>query len=295
MSRKTTLISLIVIAIIGSFMAALASNMFFADVGNIGVPFSEMTLFSTFTSLTLAAELVAVFLYVIRLYQRPKTFKRMSIVYIIIALCLSSIGFLSALLSGILEYGSFVKLYPFPGYLIIFMITHLLVIGGAIFSLIRLRKVAKDEERFKVKVGHVFKTLGWFLFISLTYNRLGMFLGSPVFIEWRTLYMTFPFYLYLLVPAFLGTLKVLAILGYLNNKKLDLALCIAAVALQLVLFIVIAIIGTQESLFVAGISQCMPLSRLASKPVEILIHFMSLTAVSVILLVQSIKRAKAKE
>ena len=294
MSKKTTLISLIVIAIIGSFVAALAGNMFMGDILNKGLPVSGMTFFATFPSLMVAALLVAVFLYVLRLYQRPKTFKRMSRTYLIIAIVLSAIGFVTAILCGAITYGGkFLTLYPFPGYLIIAMLTHLLIIAGAIVGLVMLRKVPQDEEKFKVRAKHVFKTLGWYLFISLTFYKTGMFLGLPVYVHWRTLYMTFPFYIWLLVPVFMGTIKVLNILGIMS-KKLNLGLSIGALALHAGLSIYIILMGRANSMFVSNISQCMPLERLAAMPVEMPIHVLAIGAVGVILLVQAIKALKQK-
>lgn len=295
MSKRTTLISLIVIAVIGSFVAALATNMFMGDILNKALPISDMTVFATLPALMLAAIIVAIFLYVIRLYQRPKTFKRMSTVYLIIAISLSSIGFITAILCGAITYrGNFLTLYPFPGYTIIAMITHLIIIGGSVFGLVKLRKIPQDEERFKFGAKHVFKTLGWYLFISLVFYRFGMFLGLPVYVNWRTLYMTFPFYIWLLVALFLGILKVLNILDLLPNKKLNLALSICALSLHVVLFTYTIIIGRESSLFVSNISQCMPLERMAAMPVEMPIHILAIGAVAIILLVQAIKRMKQK-
>ena len=294
MSKKTTLISLIVIAVISSFVAALAGNMFMGDILNKGLPVSGMTFFATFPSLMLAALLVAVFLYVLRLYQRPKTFKRMSRNYLIIAIVLSAIGFISSILCGAITYGGkFATLYPFPGYLIIAMVTHLLIIAGAIVGLVMLRKVPQDEEKFKVGAKHVFKTLGWYLFISLTFYKFGMFLGMPVYVHWRTLYMTFPFYIWLLVPLFMGVIKVLNILGLLP-KKLNLGLAIGALALHVGLTLYIVLMGRANSMFVSNISQCMPLERLAAMPVEMPIHILAIGAVGIILLVQAIKALKQK-
>ena len=295
MSKRTTLISLIVITVIGSFVAALATNMFMGDILNKGLPVSGMTFFATFPALMLAALIVAMFLYVIRLYQRPKTFKKMSRVYLIIAIALSSIGFIGAILCGIITYrGNFLTLYPFPGYLIISMLTHACIIAGAIVMLFKLRKVPADEEKFKVGAKHVFKTIGWYLFISLTFYKFGMFLGAPVYVHWRTLYMTFPFYIWLLVPLFLGGLKVKNILGLIPSKKLNLGLAIGGLVIHIGLSVYIILMGRANSMFVSNISQCMPLERLAAMPVEMPIHVLAIGAVGVILLVQAIKALKAK-
>ena len=106
--------------------------------------------------------------------------------------------------------------------------------------------------------------------------------------------MTFPFYIWLLVPLFMGVIKVLNILGLLP-KKLNLGLAIGALALHVGLALYIVLMGRANSMFVSNISQCMPLERLAAMPVEMPIHILAIGAVGVILLVQAIKALKAKE
>ena len=288
MNRRLTLAALMAIALFGSLFSVLGANMLFSDVGNMGA-YGPVDFLSTFPALMFAALFPTFFLYVLRLYLRPKTFKRMSRLYVIIAMSLSFVGFLCSILAGVIIYGSFVKPYPFLGYLIIFMVLHLLVLGGGVFSLIKLHKLPEDEERFKVDAKHVFKTLGWFLFICLAIERLGLFIVSPIYIYWRNFYMTFPFYQFLLVPAFLGAIKVLILLGIIQTKRLRMVLSIAGIACTVILFVSIAIPGMLNTSYVSSVSTAMPLERLASKPLEILIHLLSNLAVGIILLVQSIK------
>ena len=293
MSRRLTLAALVALTLLGSLFAVLGANMFFSDIGNMSAV-GPKGFITTFPALMFAALFPTCFLYVLRFYLRPKTFKRMTRLYVIIAMALSFVGLICTILSGAMVYGSFVKPYPFPGYLIIFIILHVLVLGGGVFALLKLQKLPEDEERFKVTVKHVFKTLGWFLFISLAMERFGLFVASPIYIYWRNFYMTFPFYLFLLVPAFLGTVKVLDLLGYLERPNLKLILSIAGIACTVVLFVAIAIPGILNTSYVSSVSTAMPLERLASKPVELLIHLFSNLAVGIILLVQALKARKQK-
>ena len=291
MSRRLTLAALVALTLLGSLFAILGANMFFSDIGNMSAV-GPKGFITTFPALMFAALFPTCFLYVLRFYLRPKTFKRMTRLYVIIAMALSFVGLLCSILSGVMVYGSFVKPYPFPGYLIIFMVLHILVLGGGVYALIRLNKLPEDEERFKVNAKHVFKTLGWFLFISLAMERFGLFVAAPVYIYWRNFYMTFPFYLFLLVPAFLGTVKVLDVLGYFEKPKLKMILSIAGIACAVVLFVAIAIPGILNTSYVSSVSTAMPMERLGSKPMEILIHLLANLAVGIILLVQSLKARK---
>ena len=293
MSRKLSLAALVAIALLGSLFAVLGANMFFSDIGNMSAA-GPKGFITTFPALMFAALFPVCFLYVLRYYLRPKTFKRLTRLYVIIAMALSFVGLICSILSGVLVYGSFVKPYPFPGYLIIFMVLYALILCGGAFALVRLHKLPEDEEKFKVDVKHVFKTIGWFLFICLAIERLGLFVASPVYIYWRNFYMTFPFYIFLLVPAFLGTVKVLNLLGYLEKPNLKLILSIAGIACTVVLFVAIAIPGILNTAYVSSVSTAMPLERLASKPLEILIHLVSNLAVGIILLVQALKARKQK-
>ena len=291
MSRRLTLAALVALTLLGSLFAILGANMFFSDIGNMSAV-GPKGFITTFPALMFAALFPTCFLYVLRFYLRPKTFKRMTRLYVIIAMALSFVGLLCSILSGVMVYGSFVKPYPFPGYLIIFMVLHILVLGGGVYALIRLNKLPEDEERFKVNAKHVFKTIGWFLFISLAIERFGLFVASPVYIYWRNFYMTFPFYLFLLVPAFLGTVKILDVLGYFEKPKLKMILSIAGIACTVVLFVAIAIPGILNTSYVSSVSTAMPMERLGSKPMEILIHLLANLAVGIILLVQSLKARK---
>lgn len=288
MNKKLTFAALLAITLLGSLFTALGSNMFFSDVVNKD---SHMIngLMVTMPALMFACLFPVMFLFVIRFYLRPKTLKRLARLYLIIAVSLSGIGFICSILSGVLYYHSFVKPYPFSGYLIIFMILHLLVIGCAVYAFIRLRKLPEDEEKFKVGPKHVFKTIGWFLFFCLTLNRLGMFIASPMYIHWRTFYMTFPFYLFLLVPVFIGTVKILTMLEMIPSKKLRIILDSSALGVAVVLFAVIVVLALHDTVFISATSPAMPLERLASMPIESFIHIASYIAVGTILLVQSIK------
>ena len=293
MSKRLTLAALVALTLLGRLFAILGANMFFSDIGNMSAV-GPKGFITTSPALMFAALFPTCFLYVLRYYLRPKTFKRMTRLYVIIAMALSFVGLLCTILSGVMVYGSFVKPYPFPGYLIIFLVLHILVLGGGAFALVKLQKLPEDEERFKVTVKHVFKTLGWFLFTSLAMERFGLFVASPVYIYWRNFYMTFPFYLFLLVPAFLGTVKVLDLLGCLEKPNLKLILSIVGLACTVVLFVAIAVPGILYTSYVSSVSTAMPLERLASKPVELLIHLASNLAVGTILLVQALKARKQK-
>ena len=289
MSKKLTFIALAIIAVIGSLLTFYASNMFFGDVSNFGAGFMKTTLFATLPGMLFGAMLIAAPLYIVRLYMRPNNKKALSKHYLIIAAVLAFFGIVFAVLGGLINYrGNFVK-YPFPGYLIIMLVLHALVLGGSLFLLFKfVRPMSEDEEKFKGGVKHIFHTLGLYLLIALAFNRFGAFLLMPIYVQWSTFYMTFVYYLFLLIPMALLVIKVLGIYGY---KPLFIPVIVVA-ALNVVLFAVTAVIGINDSAFISAVSAAAPLERLGSMPMEILIHFCAYLGVSIWYIIKEIKAKK---
>ncbi len=287
MSKKLTFIVLTIIAIIGSLLTFYASNLFFSDVSNFGS--GSPTLFVTFPAMLLGAMLIAAPLYIVRLYKRPENKKALSRLYLIIAAALAFLGIIFAALGGVVNYrGNFLK-YPFPGYLIIMIVCHVLVLACSCFLFVKFVKpMPEDQEKFKGGVKHVFYTLGVYLLTALAFNRFGAFLLMPVYVQWSSFYMTFVYYLFMLIPMALLVIKVLGIYGY---KPLFIPVVVVA-ALNVVLFAVIAIIGINDSAFISAVSAAAPLERLGSMPMEILIHFVSYLGVSVWYIIKEVKAKK---
>ena len=292
LSKKKTILLLICITFLGSFVTFFGTNYLFHDLLDKGGDF-YWTMPATFPMVSLAAMFVLGFFYVIRLYKRPKTFVELSRLYLLLGLIFSGVGFLTALLSGILVYGSFFKPYPFPGYLIIAMVLFAVLIWACVFCLIKL-KGKESEETYHSKAGHIFSTLGWACFTILVFNRLGAFLLSPLYIQWRTLYLSFPFYFYLLCPLFIGVVKVLIDLQILT-KGSRFILALVSGLVQLTFFAAVVFIGANNTEMIASISAAMPLERVSSLPVEIIIQFAGMTAVSIILIVQAVRTKNVKE
>ena len=287
MSKKFIMNSLAVIAIFGSLLTFYASNLFFSDVANFGS--GSPTLFVTFPAMLLGAMLIAATLYIVRLYKRPNNKKALSRNYLIIAAVLALFGVVFSVLGGVVNYrGNFVS-YPFAGYLIIMIVIHVLVLGGSLFALFKyVKPMPEDSEKFKVGPLHVLHTLGLFLFIALAFNRFGAFLLIPVYVQWSSFYMTFVYFLFLLIPMALLVIKALGILDY---RPLLIPVIVVA-ALNIVLFAVTALIGVNDSAFVSAVSAAAPLERLGSMPMEILIHFATNLGVSIYYIVKEAKNRK---
>ena len=292
MSKKFSLIALAIIAVLGSLVAFAASNLFFTDVPYFGPNIMDTALFASFTVLLFGAYFVMGPMYIVRSYLKPNIRKRMSKTYLKTTIVLAGLGFVFAILAGVINYkGNFLAPYPFPGFIIVMMVAHLLVLGGAIFALVKpVKALPEDTEQFKVGAKHVFFSMGWFLFVALAFNRFGSFLTMPMYVELRNFHLTFLFYLFLLVPMAILVKKVFDVYEVKFNKFVYV---IALFAVNLVLFVAVAIIGMNDTTFVSSLSPAMPLERLAAKPVEIIIHFASQFGILLAWLIREIKAKKA--
>ena len=290
MSKKFSLIALAIVAVLGSLVTIYACNLFFTDVPYFGPNIMDTAIFASFSALLFGAYFVMGALYICRAHLRPKTIKRLSSTYLKITIVLSALGFIFALLAGLVNYGTLLSKYPFPGFVIVAMVLHLLVLAASIFAMIKFVKpLPEDEEKFKVTAKHVFFTLGWFLFVALAFNRFGAFLTMPIYVELRNFYQTVFFYLFLLVPMAILVKKAFDVFELKLNRFIYV---IVLFAVNLVLFLVVVIIGLNDTTFVSSLSPAMPLERLAAKPVEIIIHFASQFGILLAWLIREIKAKK---
>ena len=290
MSKKISLIALAIIAILGSLVTVYSSNLFFTDVPYFGPNIMDTAIFASFSAMLFGAYFVMAALYICRAYLRPKTIKRLSSTYLKITIVLSVLGFVFALLTGLVNYGTLLSKYPFPGFVIIAMVAHLLVLGASIFTFVRyVKPLPEDEDKFKVDAKHVFFTLGWFLFVALAFNRFGAFLTMPIYVELRNLYQTIFFYLFLSVPMAILIKKAFDVFELKLNRFIYV---IVLFAINLALFLIVVIIGLTDTTFVSSLSPAMPLERLSAKPVEIIIHFASQFGILLVWLIREIKAKK---
>ena len=289
MNKKYLLLSLVCLTIFGALFTALGSNMFFSDIANIaaGLSLVPVTLPAAAISVTFA---IAIF-YVIRIYKHPDCFKKITRLYLIIAAIVNLVGLVGVILSAVSVYGTFLSPNPFPGYLIIFLILELLILGGIVYAFVALKKAKEDTGKVEIKVSYVFKTIGWFFFIMIVLNRFGMFLGMPLYVYLRNLYKTFPFYIFLLEGLFLGFIEIAHIFELFDAKKIRI-LIFVGLGLNVALFAYIAIMGVNDTVFISSLSPALPLERLASKPLEVLIHFLAYLGVGIALFLQNRKALK---
>ena len=290
MNKSKTIITLILLAVLGSLFNAQATNMLMSDMANKSASSEFNTLFGSLGAATIAAAYVVASLLVVRLTLRPQYKKRMMTVYLIILAALGFIGTVSLILNAVINYHSLVAPYPFKGYTILFLILNVMLLGGPLACyFVHVRKLEPDQEKFKFKFLYVLKTIGYFLFICLAFNRFGMFLGAPLYVHWRTLYKTFPFYLFLLVPMFILVVKVLLYFDILKTQKQKVIYVSIALGLTVVLAGAYIALGIADSGVVSAISPALPLERLATMPIETIIHLLACLGMTIPCLVILLK------
>ena len=297
MKKKYVLICLGVLAVLGALFTALASNMLFDDLFNKGVAFSNMTLVVSLPAVSVATMFVLGVLWLIRTYRHPDCKKRISRLYLIIVAVFGVIGLVGSILGGVLIYRTFTGTHPFPGYLIIFMILNILILGASGYGLFYvIKKMPEDTGRVKVNAVYVLETIGWVLFIGMVFNRFGMFLGMPTYVYLRNLNHTIPVYVYLLLPLYLGVVEVLFKFEVIKRKQAFI-MGIIGLGLDVLFFAYTVIQGLNSTAFISSISQIYPIDRMASLPIEILLHFLAFAGVGAAIMVvnRPVKEAKAEQ
>ena len=279
------LICLAVLVVVGSLFTALASNMLMDDLFNKGVSFANCTLFVSLPAVSVALFFVLGILYIIRAQRHPDCKRSIFKLYLIIEMAFALIGVVGAILGGTVIYGTFTGAHPFKGYLIIFMILNILILlagAGGLYCV--FKHFPKDEGKIKINFVYVLKTIGWVLFIGMVMNRFGMLLSMPLYVYTRNLYYTFPTYLYLLVPLFLGVVIVLYDFEIVDQKKAFI-MGIVGLGANVLFFAYTVVKGLTSTAYISSISQIYPIDRMASLPIEILLHFLAFAGVAAAIMV----------
>ena len=293
MNKKIISISLLILMILGSFINFYTTNFILSDVSNLtyGIGNRPYYIFASLPGLNLSFLFVLGTIFLTRILRHKEYMKRMSKVYTIIGLSFSLIGFVSSILAGTLVYGSFTKSNPFPGYLIISIILFsLFLIAGTVFLIFFQKKIPGEEVKRKVKTSYVFFTIILSVTIFYAYNRFGALIWSPTYIDWPTFYMTWPFYLSLLLPI---CILVHTILYSYNFYKKHSGVAIGIISgITLLFFVTIGYIvglGMNNTTFISVISPAMGASRLLAKPIDIIANFVIFGIVDIYALIHSIK------
>jgi len=263
LNKKLVLSGVLVLSCLAAVIIFLSCNLFYTD---LSCYFGGLTFLSTLPAMMICFELVLLIIFFLRIYKHIDRAANYLRTYSIIGIAFSVIGIISDILACIILYdGNFFAPYPCNGYMIGTLIILLAFAVELIVDRIKYKNLEKVE--FKVTPSHVFKTMFISFFIFYSLNRFGAVLCSIEYIHFRTLYMTFPFYILLLLPFSLFVYVLLRYFELIKGKG-QVIYPIIVGALDIVLVTVCAIIAYNNTQFISAVSPAVPLERLATMPIE---------------------------
>lgn len=299
-NKKYSLIILAVLAVIGSFLAFYSTNLVMNAISNKDTAGFFLELLMPFSALIIAIDFVVASFFFVRLYLHPTHARRMMFVYSITLISLSVLGILFDILSGVLVYRSFVKPYPFAGAPIIFLLWHLAVIALGLVTIFYFKDKTEYDDIFihKTTPQYVLLTALFSLIVFFAFNRFGAFLWSPSYIQMRTLYNTYPFYMSLILPLGIIVIDVLYIFNIFNSpNKANAGIAIASGTGVLSLFFMIQFISRsmRDQAFLAAISPAVPIERLLTIPIDTILSTVVVVGLTALTFVYSFKFKKLKD
>ena len=298
MSKKIAIIEFVALSLLGAFILFYATNAFACSLvlnivygfGDAQMIIASLPLFMVGLAFALAA------MFILKLQKYPNAKKQLVKQYSLVLAIYGLIGLITTILTGTVVYGSFVSKYPFPGYIIICLIANIiLLVGGCLVRFYFANNLADDTEPNKVKVGVVFRALGLGFVTFFSLERLGAIMWAIEYGQARSFYITWIFYLYMLVP--MANLVYLALKYFGKGPKeckFTRIYIMTVIGVHFVFGGLCFFLGATNTLFVSAVSNAMGLERLASMPVVILLMFLGYTAFFIIQIVKGIKYKKAE-
>jgi len=275
MTKKQLAISLVIIMIFGSLTTFYGMNLLMSDLANMFYTSLSQDIISSLPLFIIALDFVLATLFVIRLYKHFDQKRALVNLYANLLEINSVVGIVTALLSGWIVYHDFMAPYPFPYYVLVCVILHTILLGVALWADLSLKKkLEEDTDHRKIKPKYVGYTIVLWLLTLFSYNRFGALLCAPVYVQLRTLDLTFPFYISLLLPLALLIYVIGNFLGwYKKNPKIAVIFPVIVLVLDIVFCVWVVYLGTSNTQFISAISPALGLERLATKPVDTILQF----------------------
>lgn len=275
MKRSKQIFILALLILIGSFINFYVTNFIMSDISNMFYGVHDVNFIASIPGFVLSWDCVLAVIYCIRYFGRGQHKKKMTMTYTVILMAFSVLGFVTSILSGTMIYHSFVKPYPFPGYVILSLIVHAVLFAVAIVIRSKCKKnMEEDTAKRRIDFGYVLYSIACSVVIFFALNRFGALMWAFVYVQGSTLYLTFPFYISLLLPLALVVQITLYIWGaYDNHLTADIVYVIVFLIANTVLAAVVFYLGSKYTVFVSAISPALALERLATMPIDVIIHF----------------------
>ena len=284
MSKKLASILLIIVTVIGSLFVYYASNFLFSDVGNMVPGIKDANIITTFPIFMFSLQFILGAIYLARYIRVPQYLKARTKKFLIISASFSFVGLVTSILSGVIVYHGFFKIAPFFGYPFFMALFSAILIATAVYFYIYASKNMKeDAEKKKKSVTFVLFNIANSLMLYFAFERFGAFLTFPFWIQWRTLYLTWPFVLSIVVPMSMLVQTFLYQYDSYKNKPL-VGLIYACVNFVLGIGLNIAnrLIGYYDSRAISAISPAMSIERLDCSTIITKITFVVLTLVGIL-------------
>ena len=264
---------LIIIGIVGSICVFYMTNLLLSDLSNMFYGVHDAYIIASFPGFFLSLYFILAEIFVFRYFYRPKYRKSLILTYLIIACCFAFIGMIMSIITGAVIYKSFFTPYPFWGYTMICLIVHIFVFCGSIYlHILFKKKLPDDETKRPISIQYVLFSTVLSILVFFAFDRFGAFLVAPVYIHWRTFYLTFPFYLSLLLPAAELVHTVLYMFDYFKKKPMiGFVYSLVMVVADIVLLTTVILLGYNYPQFISAVSPALALERLATKPYDIIL------------------------
>jgi len=297
--KRLAIYLLIIIGIVGSMCTFYMMNLLLSDLSNMFYGTHDAYIIASFPGFFLSLYFVLAEIFVFRFYYRPKYRKSLILTYLIIAACFAVCGIIMSILTGTIIYHSFFTPYPFWGYTIICLIVHAAVLAGSIILHIKFKKeLPNDETKRPISIQYVLFSSVLSILVFFTFDRFGAFLLAPIYVHWRTLYLTFPFYLSLLLPLAELVHTVLYMFDYFKKRPvIGFVYSIVMVIADVVLLSAVILLGYNFPQFISAVSPALALERLATKPLDIILTvviMLGLTGYNVWYSIYRLKKAKSE-
>ncbi len=270
-AKVRDIIILALVLLLGSFFVFFATNCFITIIFNYEANWHFPYIFAVIPHLIFAIEFVTFLIFFTRYLRCEEEYRKHLVkVYAWQFIVHSLIGLVMTILGGTVSYHNFLINNPYPGVLIVCLLTNIVIGALAAFVLIKVSINGKEELKKPMKVSHVFFTIGASLFTFFAFNRFGAFLWSFIYMDYSRFWFTLPFYLSLLVPIVILFAFINPVMGIKAKsfKRAEFIIwpCILLFSLCTCLYVVL--IGAKDPSMTSLTSAAMPISRIATKPID---------------------------
>ena len=287
-SKKATLL-IILTGIVGSIVTFYGTNFVIEDVANYTYGFNGLNFFSTIPTFCLSLIFTDLIILIIRYYIRPQYKKRTLLLHLTIMLSFSIIGLIGSILTSIFVYDSLLTNFPYYAYPVVNLILYIVLIIILIKIKSKIKKNMTNVPNTKgFKISYVLYSTILSLITFFALNRLGALLLSPLYIQARTLYMTWPLYVWLTSPILLLVYVVLNSFNKFYNLNDKITFIVVYLIFNTVLAYVIYTTGINNTLFLSAISPAFGLDRIGTYPYDAILQFVETTIFALYFLFRSL-------